>query len=72
MWRIFILLTEVLKLSPIFALTMKSLRLHSQGLKKSSLSICYGTKECFSVTLLTLYKNPSNLGLMKFDSLSAY
>jgi hypothetical protein len=31
MWRIFILFTEVLKLSPVFALTLKSLRLHSQG-----------------------------------------
>jgi hypothetical protein len=72
MWRIFVLLTEVLTLSPVYALTLKSFRLHSQGRKTSALSIFYGTKECFSVTLLTLPKNPSNLGLMKFDSISAY
>jgi len=72
MWRISVLLTEVLTLSPVFARALKSLRLHSQESKTSALSICYGTKECFSVTLLNSSKNPSNLGLMKFDILSAY
>jgi len=68
----FILLSEVLTPSPVFAPTLKSLRLLSQGRKTSALSICYGKKECFPVTLLTLAKNPSNLGVMKFDSLSLY